>query len=42
MKKAGFKDFKCKENLYGETLDNLRFEINKCNGGSFKVIRGKK
>ena len=42
MKKAGFRDFECKENLYGETLDNLRFEINKCNGGAFKVVRGKK
>ena len=42
MKKAGFRDFECKENLYGKTLDNLRFEINKCNGGAFKVIRGKK
>ena len=42
MKKAGFKEFECVENLYGESLDNLKFEINKCNGGAFKVIRGKK
>ena len=42
MKKAGFNEFECKENLYGESLDNLRFEINDCNGGAFKVIRGKK
>ena len=42
MKKAGFRDFECKENLYGETLDNLKFEINKCNSGAFKVIRGRK
>ena len=42
MKKAGFSDFECKENLYGENLDNLKFEINKCNGGAFKVIRGRK
>ena len=42
MKNAGFKDFECKENLYGKSLDNLKFEINECNGGAFKVIRGKK
>jgi len=42
MKKAGFKDFECRENLYGESLDNLRFEINECNDGAFKVIRGRK
>ncbi|MEO1923037.1 MAG: methyltransferase domain-containing protein [Nautiliaceae bacterium] len=42
MKKVGFKDFECKENLYGETLDNLKFKINDCNGGAFKVIRGRK
>ena len=42
MKKAGFSDFECKENLYGENLDNLKFEINDCNGGAFKVIRGRK
>ena len=42
MKKAGFKDFECKENLYGENLEDLKFGINKCNGGAFKVIRGKK
>jgi len=42
MKEAGFKDFKCVENLYGESLENLQFEIKKCNGGAFKVIRGRK
>ncbi len=42
MKKAGFRDFECVENLYGESLDDLKFEIKKCNGGAFKVIRGKK
>ncbi|GAB6075107.1 class I SAM-dependent methyltransferase [Nautilia lithotrophica] len=42
MKKAGFSDFECKENLYGKSLDDLRFEINECNGGAFKVVRGKK
>jgi SAM-dependent methyltransferase len=42
MKKCGFKEFECVENLYGDNLDNLKFEINKCNGGAFKVIRGKK
>jgi SAM-dependent methyltransferase len=42
MKKAGFKSFECKENLYGDNLDNLKFEINDCNGGAFKVIRGRK
>ena len=42
MKKAGFKEFECKENLYGENLDNLKFDINDCNGGAFKVIRGRK
>ena len=42
MKKAGFKNFECKENLYGDSLENLKFEINDCNGGAFKVIKGKK
>ena len=42
MKKIGFKNFECKENLYGDILDNLKFEINKCDGGAFKVIRGRK
>ena len=42
MKKAGFSEFECVENLYGETLDNLKFEINTCNGGAFKVVRGRK
>ena len=42
MKKIGFRDFECKENLYGYSLDNLKFEINECNGGAFKVIRGRK
>ena len=42
MKKAGFKEFECVENLYGESLSNLKFEIKKCNGGAFKVIRGRK
>ena len=42
MKKAGFKEFECVENLYGDSLENLQFEINKCNGGAFKVIRGRK
>ena len=42
MKKIGFKGFECKENLYGDSLDNLKFEINECNGGAFKVIRGRK
>ncbi len=42
MKKAGFKNFECKENLYGKTLNSLKFEINECNGGAFKVVRGKK
>ncbi|MEO1923076.1 MAG: methyltransferase domain-containing protein [Nautiliaceae bacterium] len=42
MKKVGFKDFECKENLYGDSLDNLKFEIKDCNGGAFKVIRGRK
>ena len=42
MKKIGFKGFECKENLYGDSLDNLKFEINKCDGGAFKVIRGRK
>ena len=27
MKKAGFKEFECVENLYGDSLDNLKFEI---------------
>ena len=42
MKKCGFKEFECVENLYGDSLDNLKFEINECNGGAFKVVRGKK
>ena len=42
MKKAGFKEFECVENLYGDSLDNLKFEIKNCNGGAFKVIRGRK
>ena len=42
MKKAGFKEFECVENLYGESLNDLKFEIKKCDGGAFKVIRGKK
>ncbi len=42
MKKAGFRDFECKENLYGSSLDDLKFEINNCNGGAFKVIKGVK
>ena len=42
MKKVGFRDFECVENLYGESLDELKFEIKKCNGGAFKVIKGKK
>lgn len=42
MKKAGFRDFECRENLYGNSLDDLKFEINECNGGAFKVIRGRK
>ena len=40
MKKVDFRDFQCRENLYGDNLENLRFEINECNGGAFKVIRG--
>jgi hypothetical protein len=42
MKKCGFKKFECVENLYGDSLDNLKFEINECRGGAFKVVRGKK
>ncbi|WP_457559928.1 class I SAM-dependent methyltransferase [Caminibacter sp.] len=42
MKKAGFKEFECRENLYGKNLDELEFKINECNGGAFKVIRGTK
>ncbi len=42
MKKVGFKDLECRENLYGNSLDDLKFEIKKCNGGAFKVIRGRK
>jgi SAM-dependent methyltransferase len=42
MKKCGFKEFECVENLYGDSLNNLKFEINECNGGAFKVVRGKK
>ena len=41
MKEAGFKDFECVENLYGDNLENLEFKINQCNGGAFKVIRGR-
>ncbi len=40
--KAGFRDFECVENLDGDNLENLRFKINECNGGAFKVIRGRK
>jgi len=43
LRKAGFNDFECKENLYGKTLENLEFKINRCdNGGAFKVIKTKK
>jgi len=42
MKEAGFSDFECVENLYGDNLENLEFKIDRCNGGAFKVIRGKK
>ena len=42
MKKTGFRNFECKENLYGDSLENLKFEINDCNGGAFKVVRGRK
>lgn len=42
LTKAGFSDFECVENLYGDSLDNLSFKINGCNGGAFKVIRGSK
>ncbi|WP_024790758.1 MULTISPECIES: class I SAM-dependent methyltransferase [unclassified Lebetimonas] len=42
LQKAGFSEFECVENLYGEGLDNLSFEIKSCNGGAFKVIRGRK
>ena len=42
MTKAGFKNFKCKENLYGNDLNNLSFKIGNCNGGALKVIRGQK
>jgi SAM-dependent methyltransferase len=42
LKAAGFSDFECVENLYGDNLENLTFRINKCNGGAFKVIRGRK
>jgi len=42
MKKTGFRDFECKENLYGDNLDNLKFQINDCNDGAFKVVKGKK
>ena len=42
MKKTGFRNFECKENLYGDSLDSLKFEINDCNGGAFKVVRGRK
>jgi len=42
MKKVRFRNFECRENLYGNSLDSLKFEINECNGGAFKVIRGRK
>ncbi|WP_024789578.1 methyltransferase domain-containing protein [Lebetimonas sp. JH292] len=42
LQKTGFSEFECVENLYGNSLDNLSFKINRCNGGAFKVIRGKK
>jgi SAM-dependent methyltransferase len=42
LTKVGFSDFECVENLYGENLNNLTFKINRCNGGAFKVIRGRK
>jgi hypothetical protein len=42
LKIAGFSDFECVENLYGNSLDNLSFKINRCNGVAFKVIRGRK
>jgi len=42
MKKAGFTDLKCKENLYAKELNNMTFGINECKNGAFKVIRGKK
>jgi len=42
MKKTGFRNFECKENLYGDSLESLKFEINDCNGGAFKVVRGRK
>ena len=35
MKKAGFKEFECVENLYGDSLDNLKFEIKLYHGGAF-------
>jgi SAM-dependent methyltransferase len=42
MKKAKFENFKCVENLYGDSFDNLTFQINQCNGGAFKVIKATK
>jgi hypothetical protein len=42
MKKAKFESFKCVENLYGDSFDNLTFQINQCNSGAFKVIRATK
>jgi SAM-dependent methyltransferase len=42
MENAGFCEFECKENLYGNDLDGLAFLVSDCNGGAFKVIRGKK
>ena len=42
MKKAKFENFKCVENLYGDSFNNLTFQINQCNGGVFKVIRATK
>ncbi len=42
LKKVGFRDFECRENLYGDSLNNLKFEVKECNGGAFKVVRGRK
>ncbi len=42
LKKIGFRDFECRENLYGDSLNNLKFEVKECNGGAFKVVRGRK
>ena len=35
-------EFECVKNFYGKSFDDLKFEIKKCDGGAFKVIRGKK